>query len=49
MYDDPTNPPTWRAEEMLLNQKEVVHAKIRSVSKSHIVHDPPFFSGDMGP
>jgi len=26
---------------MLLKQKEVVHAKIRSVSKSHVIHDPP--------
>jgi histone acetyltransferase len=29
------------AGKMLLKQKEVVHAKIRSVSKSHIVHEPP--------
>jgi histone acetyltransferase len=26
---------------MLLKQKEAVHAKIRAVSKSHIVHQPP--------
>ena len=26
---------------MLLKQKEVVNAKIRAVSKSHVVHDPP--------
>jgi histone acetyltransferase len=29
------------ASKMLLKQKEVVNAKIRSVSKSHIIHDPP--------
>ena len=29
------------AGKMLLKQKEVVHAKIRSVSKSHVIHDPP--------
>jgi histone acetyltransferase len=29
------------AGRMLLKQKEVVHAKIRSVSKSHLIHDPP--------
>jgi histone acetyltransferase len=29
------------AGKMLLKQKAVVHAKIRSVSKSHLVHEPP--------
>jgi histone acetyltransferase len=26
---------------MLLKQKEAVHAKIRAISKSHVVHTPP--------
>ena len=29
------------SSKMLLKQKEVVQAKIRAVSKSHIIHDPP--------
>jgi histone acetyltransferase len=29
------------AGRMLLKQKEVVQAKIRAVSKSHVIHDPP--------
>jgi histone acetyltransferase len=29
------------AGKMLLKQKEAVNAKIRSVSKSHVIHDPP--------
>jgi histone acetyltransferase len=39
------------AGRMLLKQKEAVMAKIRSVSKSHIVHQPPskWASGDLTP
>lgn len=29
------------AGRMLVKQKEAVHAKIRSISKSHVVHQPP--------